>query len=127
MKWKKANDSRANTWAQTRYKTKNESTKFLFGSEPHVSNLPYKTFAYQFNPLKASIGRHGDQCVKTSGGQHFPVPSLHCSLEDLRQHGLLRQQEDQTQAEEVPDPPSHPAGRQRQGIHQRYQRAARST
>lgn len=41
------------------------------------------------------------------------------SHEELHQHGLLRQQEDQTQAEEVPDPPAHAAGRPGQGLHQR--------
>lgn len=60
-------------------------------------------------------------CVEASGGQRCPVSvlSLSCSHEELHQHGLLRQQENPTQAEEVPDPPANPAGRQRQGLHQR--------
>lgn len=89
-------------------------------------HVPYKTTAYQFHSLKTPSGHHADQRVETSGGQRCLFPSLLCSHEDLHQHGRLRQQEDQTQAEEVPDPPSDAAGRQRQGIHQRYQRGMSS-
>lgn len=58
-------------------------------------------------------------CVEISGGQTL-LSVLSGSHEEFYQHGPLRQQEDQTQAEEVPDPPAHAAGRQRQGLHQRY-------
>lgn len=54
----------------------------------------------------------------TMGGQTVPSV-LSGSHEEFHRHGLLRQQEDQTQAEEVPDPPAHAAGRQRQRLHQR--------
>lgn len=41
------------------------------------------------------------------------------SHEDLREHGLVRPEEDQDEAQEVPDSPAHLSGRPRQGLHQR--------
>lgn len=58
-------------------------------------------------------------CAETGGGQTV-LSVLSGSHEEFHQHGFLRQQEDQTQAEEVPDPPADAAVRQRQGLHQRY-------
>lgn len=66
----------------------------------------------------------GGDAVKTAvalrrAGDNAVLSPLSCSHEELHQHGLLRQQENPPQAEEVPDPPADPAGRPRQGLHQR--------
>lgn len=41
------------------------------------------------------------------------------SHEDLREHGLIRPEENQDEAQEVPDTPAHLSGCPRQGLHQR--------
>lgn len=56
-------------------------------------------------------------CVRVLS--HLPL-SLVCSHEEFHQYGCVRQQEDQNQAEEVPDTQTHSADSQRQGLHQRY-------
>lgn len=66
------------------------------------------------------MAKHSACVLPISGSEKSShILLVFLSDEDLRKYGLIGPEENQNEAQEVPDPSAHLSGRPRQGLHQR--------